>query len=98
MEVGKTRGVKGPEFGRTESAAGQAQKGGKAVPDSDDAVTLSGGAQDIARLAAAANILPDVRSEKVAALQNAIGSGTYQVQGAQVAEKLLREVIVDTKV
>lgn len=98
MEVGKTRGVKGPEFGRTEPVAGQAQKSGKAVPDSGDAVTLSGGAQDIARLAAAANVLPDVRSEKVAALQNAIGSGTYQVQGQQVAEKLLREVIVDTKV
>lgn len=98
MEVGKTRGIKGPEFTRPEPAPGKARSTGSADADRGDAVTLSGGAQDVARLSAAANALPDVRSDKVQAVQNALQSGTYSVQGSAVAEKLLREVLLDTTV
>lgn len=98
MEVGKTRGIKGPEAPKTEPVKGRAQGAGEGIPARSDEVTLSGGARDVARLSAAAQELPDVRSEKVEALQNALESGTYAVQGSAVAEKLLREVLIDTTV
>jgi flagellar biosynthesis anti-sigma factor FlgM len=98
MEIRKTGIAQGPEITKLEPAGSLSKRGGETVPVQGDAVTLSGGAQEVARLSAAANELPDVRDEKVEAMQNALGSGTYSVEGSKVAEKLLREVIVDTKV
>lgn len=98
MEVGKTQGIKGPGAPKTEPVKGRAQDAGEGIPVRSDEVTLSGGAQDVVRISAAANALPDVRTEKVEALQNALESGTYAVQGSAVAEKLLREVLIDTTV
>ena len=39
---------------------------------------------------------PDVRPEKVAPLQDAIKTGTYNVRGEQVANKLIANTILDT--
>jgi negative regulator of flagellin synthesis FlgM len=98
MDVSKTRGIKGTELSKTETVTKQVIKSEKLASESNDAVTLSGEGQEVARLAAKAQSLPDVRSEKVTAVQNAIESGTYKIEGKKVAEKLLREVIVDTTV
>jgi len=98
MDISKTRGIKGTELSKTETVTKQVTKSPKSASESIDAVTLSGEGQDVARLVAKAQSLPDVRNEKVAAVQNAIESGTYKIEGKKVAEKLLREVIVDTTV
>ena len=39
---------------------------------------------------------PDVRAEKVTPLQDAIKTGTYNVRGEQVANKLIANTILDT--
>lgn len=98
MEIRKPQGIQGSDIVRPEPAAIPPKKGGETGQVQGDSVTLSGGAQESARLAAAANALPDIRNDKVQAIRSALESGTYRVEGSKVAEKLLREVIIDTTV
>ncbi|HMD21266.1 MAG TPA: flagellar biosynthesis anti-sigma factor FlgM [Alloacidobacterium sp.] len=46
-----------------------------------------------ASLAHQAMSVPDVRMEKVAAIQQALANGTYQVGPADVADKLVRQMM-----
>ena len=46
-----------------------------------------------ASLAHQAMSVPDVRMEKVAAIQQALANGTYQVSPADVADKLVRQMM-----
>ncbi|HMK42650.1 MAG TPA: flagellar biosynthesis anti-sigma factor FlgM [Dissulfurispiraceae bacterium] len=81
--------------------AGAAKTSGKKIASesakkvADDQVTLSSAAGQQANLAAAVQGMPDIRAEKVEAVRSALESGKYVVQGQAVAEKLLKEVIVD---
>ncbi len=52
----------------------------------------SGRAREIRDLVDAVRALPDVRHDKVAALKKAIESGTYVVDAAKVAQKMLEEI------
>ncbi len=54
-----------------------------------DLVELSTRKSEIEKLRKTAESLPDVRSEKVAALKQQITDGTYKVDGVKVAEKML---------
>jgi negative regulator of flagellin synthesis FlgM len=56
-----------------------------------DRVELSTRKTEIAELKKAVETMPDVRSEKVAALRQQISEGTYKVEGAKVAEKMLEQ-------
>lgn len=99
MEVRKADGLKSPALKKPEATVPRknaAEAGG--IQSNGDQITLSGGAEEMSRLTAAVNDLPDVRSEKVETIRNALESGTYSVRGEQVAEKLLKEVIVDATV
>ena len=60
-----------------------------------DQVTLSEAAKEIGKLSAEAMKLPDVRTDKVEELKNAINSGTYNVKGDAVAGKILKDTIVE---
>ena len=59
----------------------------------------SGAIEDRAEVSTAASLahqtmaIPDVRMEKVAAVQQAIASGTYQVSAEDVADKLVRQML-----
>jgi negative regulator of flagellin synthesis FlgM len=59
----------------------------------------TGAAQDSAEVSLAANLankamqVPDVRMDKVAAVQQALNNGTYNVSPEDVAEKLVRQMI-----
>lgn len=46
-----------------------------------------------ASLAHQAMSVPDVRMDKVAAIQQALANGTYQVSPADVADKLVRQMM-----
>jgi flagellar biosynthesis anti-sigma factor FlgM len=69
---------------------------------SPNAAAVSGGdtaklSQDQARvqvLASEVNQLPEIRQDKVAALQRAIGEGTYSVNSEQSAEALISAIQV----
>ncbi len=60
-----------------------------------DQVSLSDAAKEMSRLSAEAMKLPDVRTDKVEKLKDAINSGTYNVKGDDVAGKILKDTIID---
>ena len=65
------------------------------VTSKDDQVTLSEAAKEISKLTADAMKLPDVRTDKVEKIKNAINSGSYNVKGDAVAGKLLKDTIIE---
>ncbi len=60
-----------------------------------DSVNISEKARHIQHLNALAASGPEVRTERVAALQQKIEAGTYAVDGKQIAEKLIRSAVQD---
>lgn len=96
MDVRKADGLKNPDLKKPELIVSQkktAESGN--IPAGGDQITLSRGAGEISRLTAAVSDLPDVRTDKVETVRNALESGTYSVRGEMVADKLLKEVIFD---
>lgn len=63
--------------------------------ESGERVSLSEAARDVAAARGKIELLPEVRSERVEQLRSAIANGTYSVDGRAVAEKLLRETLLD---
>src|SRR5438132_8226389 len=72
--------------------AGEASSaGGAAGASLNDGVELSDQARFVARVNAAVRTAPDVRENLVAELRQRVQDGTYQVDDAAVAERLLAE-------
>jgi negative regulator of flagellin synthesis FlgM len=65
-------------------------------PDNKDQVRISTRAKQFQKAYELVAQTPDVRSEKVTPLQDAIKTGTYNVRGEQVANKLIANTILDT--
>lgn len=78
LATGKTAPVQG---GDTKPATGTP------MIDGDDAAISAAG------LASAASDLPEVRSEKIAAIQQALADGSYQVSASEVAAKLIDHML-----
>ncbi len=88
--------VGGVNFQKPEKTKDKAEEGKPGeVISKDDQVSLSGQAQEIGRLQTEVSKLPDIRTDRVEELKNAINSGTYNVKGEAVAGKLLKNAIVD---
>jgi negative regulator of flagellin synthesis FlgM len=66
--------------------------GGAAAPTSQtgDHVTLTDSARALQKIEEAVAKTPAVNSAKVAAVKQAISSGTYQIDAGRVADKLLQ--------
>lgn len=60
--------------------------------DSGDTVELSGALGQVQQLNAQLSQVPDVRSERVAALQQQIQQGTYQPSDEQIANTMYAEL------
>ncbi|MCS7214560.1 MAG: flagellar biosynthesis anti-sigma factor FlgM [Thermodesulfovibrio sp.] len=60
-----------------------------------DQVTVSEAAKNISRLMIEVSNIPDIRTDKVEELKNAINSGTYEVRGSEVAGKIIKEALID---
>ena len=58
---------------------------------SKDNVVLSEGAQRLNRLEANIASLPDVDSERVAAIKDAIASGRFEINAQRIAENMLNQ-------
>jgi len=61
------------------------------VSDSGDRTTLTSGSGSIDSLVSEAMSSPEIRQDKVASLQQAIGNGQYQLDPAQIAGAMLNE-------
>ena len=96
MKITDKADVGGINFQKPEKTKDKAEKGtsGEHV-SKDDQISLSGAAQDIGRLQAEVSKLPDIRSDRVEEVKNAINSGTYDVKGDAVAGKLIQNAIID---
>ncbi len=66
-----------------------------AIPQ-EDSVRISSGAKEVQKITAEIQKVPDVREEKIRELQVAIDSGTYNVSGESVAEKMIKEFMLET--
>ena len=58
-------------------------------------VELSARAREIQRAKKLIEQLPDIREERVARIKAQVERGTYRVSSRQVADKLLRESLID---
>ncbi|MBW2663531.1 MAG: flagellar biosynthesis anti-sigma factor FlgM [Deltaproteobacteria bacterium] len=73
----------------------------KQVSDSvvqEEKVSLSSAARDIQQAKKAIEKLPDVREEKVRELRDQIETGSYDVSGEKIAEKMINESTLDVLV
>ena len=61
------------------------------VGRSEDATNLSSNLQMVQQLKTQLENLPDVRQEKVEALQKAVQSGTYEVSADKIADAMLMD-------
>jgi negative regulator of flagellin synthesis FlgM len=61
-----------------------------AASPSTDHVTLTDSARSLQKIEEAIAKAPVVDSAKVAAIKQAVGSGTYQIDSGRVADKLLK--------
>ena len=72
-----------------DKAQGEAQTAGLPKPKTGDTVTLTSSARSLQKIEEAVAKAPVVNASKVAAVRQAISSGTYQIDAGRVADKLL---------
>jgi negative regulator of flagellin synthesis FlgM len=79
-------GSTGPVQQKTSESAGSGVEAGSAGADQTNLSSIGG-------LVAQALTVPDTRTAKVAALQQTIAAGQYNVSSSDVAEKLLQSML-----
>jgi negative regulator of flagellin synthesis FlgM len=84
--------VKGSNSGGavTDKSQGEASGTGAAASQTGDTVTLTSSARSLQKIEEAIAKAPVVNASKVAAVKNAVHSGTYQIDAGRVADKLLQ--------
>ncbi|MGD9235697.1 MAG: flagellar biosynthesis anti-sigma factor FlgM [Desulfobacterales bacterium] len=60
-----------------------------------DTVALSSAAKDIQEAQRKLQAIPDVREEKVAQLKEQIEKGTYEMDAEKIADKMLKEALLN---
>lgn len=65
---------------------------GSGASFSKDRVDISERAKEAARLMEEIKAIPDIRTEKVDEIKEAINSGKYRIDPVKLAEKILREI------
>lgn len=63
---------------------------------SSDKISISDNAKDVSTITKAVKSSPEIREDKVSALKKQIDSGTYDITGEMVAEKMVSNAINDT--
>lgn len=83
-------------FNKVHEASGnqetEKKQNAEKVDAEKDKISLSGKAKEISELKAAIDQLPDVRTDKVDALRQAIDTGTYNIDARKIAQKILEEI------
>ena len=73
-----------------DKSQGEAAAAGAPAAQAGDTVTLTNSARSLQKIEEAVAKAPVVNAAKVAAVKQAVNSGTYQVNAGQVADKLLQ--------
>jgi negative regulator of flagellin synthesis FlgM len=72
-------------------------QGGTLSTSGTEQIDISSKAKDIQKATEAVNAAPDIRIEKVDQIKEKIESGNYNVSTEQLAEKILKNMITDSK-
>ncbi|MBI5427241.1 MAG: flagellar biosynthesis anti-sigma factor FlgM [Nitrospinae bacterium] len=64
---------------------------------SSEQIALSSRAKDIQRAHEAVRSAPDIRVDKVNQIKQKIADGTYRIESKDVADKVLKEIITESK-
>jgi negative regulator of flagellin synthesis FlgM len=80
---------KAPDPGKSTKSGSQVASGNSSAGLEGDTAKLSQNQGRVQELVSQVNQIPEIRQDKVAALQRAIGEGSYQVTPAQAAEALI---------
>ncbi|MCH7524131.1 MAG: flagellar biosynthesis anti-sigma factor FlgM [Bacteroidetes bacterium] len=75
--------------------SGSAKKSNQGA-SSAEKVLLSSKARDIARINEVVKASPDIRTERVERIKGEIANGTYSVDGKDIAEKILKEILAES--
>jgi len=81
---------KGSSTGSVDRAQGEGSAAAATKSQTGDQVTLTDSARSLQKLSEAIAQAPVVNSTKVAAIKRAVSNGTYKVDSASVADKLLQ--------
>ena len=73
-----------------DKSQGEAAAAGAPPAQAGDTVTLTNSARSLQKIEEAVAKAPVVNAAKVAAVKQAVNSGTYQVNAGQVADKMLQ--------
>ncbi len=86
--------VQGPQAQRAQQGIKEVnQNNGQTATDD---VKLSSKARFYQKIKKAALEAPEIRKEKVEGIKERIDTGTYNIKGERVAEKIVQESLVDT--
>lgn len=61
-----------------------------------DRVQISPKAKDVQKIRAEVDSLPDIRTDRVEEAKKAIETGTYNIRGEKVADKIIKEGVIDS--
>jgi len=61
----------------------------------EENVQLSDKAKDIKKIKEILEATPDIRQEKIDQIKTALDNGTYNVEGKKIAEKIIKESLID---
>jgi flagellar biosynthesis anti-sigma factor FlgM len=73
------------------------KKGKKKQTCTRDKDSLSAPGQDMEKIFSLLQITPDMRADRVAALKRLIESGKYHVSSEDLAEKMIKESLLELK-
>jgi flagellar biosynthesis anti-sigma factor FlgM len=65
------------------------------LPPTGDKVSLSDKAREVRQAVSALEKIPDVRDDKVEAIRARMASGTYDINGERIADKLMHESLIN---
>ncbi len=71
--------------------------GGASSTSGTEQIAISSKAKDIQRATEVVNTAPDIRTDKVERIKNEIAKGSYRVSSEDLAEKVLENIITESK-
>ena len=75
----------------------KSQSGGASSTSGTEQIAISSKAKDIQKATEVVNAAPDIRTDKVERIKNEIAKGSYHVSSEDLAEKVLENIITESK-